>query len=133
MKVFRRSSLMLAILACVPCAHAADNAPEAKEPVVLQKVAVPQTDRQLGMGIAGFPPNASKPPHKATGPEVCYVLEGEVSVTIEGQPPKVFRAGETFQLPANVVHVTKAGPGGARVVAAWVHTPGKPFNIPAPK
>ncbi|TDY51624.1 Cupin domain-containing protein [Paraburkholderia rhizosphaerae] len=83
------------------------------------------------MGIAEFPPNAAKPRHKATGPELCYVLEGEVYVTIEGQQTQVFHAGDTFQLPANVVHLTSAGPSGATVLAAWVHTPGKAFNVPA--
>lgn len=84
----------------------------------------------MGMGIAEFPPNAAKPLHKATGPEVCYVLQGEVTVQIEGQPAKIFHEGETFQLPANVVHVTTAGPAGAKVVATWVYVPGKQFNIP---
>jgi quercetin dioxygenase-like cupin family protein len=130
MKRFDCVPLVLVALAFAQCARAADQAPDAKETVVLQRVAVPQVDREMGMGVAEFPPNAVKPRHKATGPEVCYVLEGEVTVQIEGERPKLFRAGETFQLPANVVHVTTAGPTGAKVVAAWVHTPGKIFNFP---
>jgi quercetin dioxygenase-like cupin family protein len=86
----------------------------------------------MGMGIAEFPPNAAKPRQKATGPEICYVLEGEVTMQIEKQPGRGFHAGETFQLAANVVHVTTAGPAGAKIVATWVHVPGKQFNIPAP-
>ena len=115
--------------------HAAPKvpkAPDAGETVVLQRVPVPDTNHEMGMGVSEFPPNAAKPRHKASGPELCYVLEGEITVRIDGKPPKVFRAGDTFQLPANVVHVTTAGPAGAKVVAAWVHTPGKPFNLPAP-
>lgn len=111
---------------------ATDVPPAAKETVVLQRVPVPATDREMGMGIAEFPPNSAKPRQKATGPEVCYVLDGEVTVQIDGQSTRVIRAGESFQLPANVVHVTTAGPAGARVLAVWVHTPGKQFNIPAP-
>jgi len=84
------------------------------------------------MGIAEFPPDAAKPRQKATGPEVCYVLEGEVTVKIEGQPAKIFDAGETFQILAYVVHVTTAGPAGAKVLATWVNVPGKQFNIPVP-
>jgi quercetin dioxygenase-like cupin family protein len=86
----------------------------------------------MGMGIAEFPPNASKPRHKATGPEVAYVLEGEVTVQVDGQPTKVVRAGESYRMPANVVHVTTAGPAGAKVIATWARVPGKPFNIPVP-
>jgi quercetin dioxygenase-like cupin family protein len=128
---FRCVSIILVAVACAPLARAADSTREAKKTVVLQRVAVPQTDREMGMGIAEFPPNAMKPRHKATGPELCYVLDGEVAVQIAGQQTRVFRAGDTFRLPANVVHVTTAGPSGAKIVAAWVHTPGKPFNVPA--
>jgi len=120
------------LLACLAAqfAGAADMAPAAKDTVTLQRVSVPGTDRQMGMGISEFPPYAVKPRHKATGPEVAYVLEGEVTVQLEGQPAKVVHAGESFQLPANVVHLTTAGPAGAKVVATWVSTPGQPFNIP---
>lgn len=128
-------ALVVAAMAA-PLAHAAttaaSTAPTAKDTVVLQRVPVPGTDREMGMGIAEFPPNAAKPRHKATGPEVFYVLEGEVTVQIEGQPARVVHAGESVKLPANVVHVTTAGPAGAKVVATWVWVPGKPFNIAVP-
>lgn len=129
---FIAATLVTCACACAHASHAADPAPEAKETVVLQRAPVLQTDRELGMGIAEFPPNASKARHKATVPELCYVLEGEVTVQIDGKAAHVYRAGESFALPADLVHVTKAGPSGAKVLASWVHTPGKPFNVPAP-
>jgi quercetin dioxygenase-like cupin family protein len=109
------------------------RAAQARETVVLQRVAVPGTDRELGMGIAEFPPNSSKTRQKAIGPETCFVLEGVVTVEVEGQQRKVFHAGESFQFPAMVVHQTTAGPEGARILATWVHTSGDQFNIPAPR
>jgi quercetin dioxygenase-like cupin family protein len=69
---------------CIESAEAAGSAPAAKDTVVLQRVPVPGTDREMGMGMAEIPPNASKPRHKATGPEVAYVLEGEVTVQVDG-------------------------------------------------
>jgi hypothetical protein len=42
---------------------------------------------------------------------------------------KVIRTGGSFQIQANAIHVTKAGPEGAIVIATWVSTPGKPFNV----
>ncbi|WP_109482796.1 cupin domain-containing protein [Paraburkholderia sp. C35] len=133
MKGFRwiAAALAACACACAQFAHAAGQAVEAQETAVLQRAAVSGTDRELGMGIAEFPPNAAKPRHKATGPELCYVLAGEVIVQIEGKPAHRYRAGESFALPANAVHVTTAGASGAKVLASWVHTPGKPFNVPA--
>jgi quercetin dioxygenase-like cupin family protein len=119
----RGLALDLVALVTVQSVKSSDKTPLAKETVVLQRVSVPGTDREMGMGIAEFPPNSAKPRQKASGPEVVYVVEGEVSV-LKGQPAKVFRTGETFQLPADVVHRTTAGPAGAKVVAVWVHVAG---------
>ncbi|MFM0630364.1 cupin domain-containing protein [Paraburkholderia xenovorans] len=113
----------------LPAANAGEKASDAKETVVLQRVHVPETDREMGMGIAEFPPDAAKPKHKATGPEVAYVLEGEVTVQVEGRPAQIVHAGESYRMPANVVHVTTAGPAGAKVLATWAWVPGKPFNV----
>jgi len=107
----------------------AATAPAAKETQVLQRIRVQGSDREMGMGIAEFPPNAEKPRHRAIGPEVCYVLEGEIIVMIDGKPTKVVHAGESYQLAATDLHTTRAGPAGAKTIAAWVTVPGKPFNI----
>jgi len=124
--------LVSAVFAAVPQIWAAEKPPAAKETLVIQRVPIPGTDREMGMGIAEFPPNSAKPRQKATGPEVVYVLAGELTVQVEGQPAKVVHAGESWRMPANVVHMTTAGPAGAKVVATWVWVPGRQFNILAP-
>jgi quercetin dioxygenase-like cupin family protein len=129
MNILRCVPLLAVILMNLPSANAGEKAPDAKETVVLQRVPVPGTDREMGMGIAEFPPNAAKPKHKATGPEVAYVLEGEVTVQVEGRPAQIVHAGESYRMLANVVHVTTAGPAGAKVLATWAWVPGKPFNV----
>lgn len=81
------------------------------------------------MGIAIFPPDSEKPRHNAIGPEAVYVLEGEIILTVDGKPARIIRAGESYQLAASDVHVAKAGPTGAKVIASWVTIPGKSFNL----
>lgn len=132
MKNIRHFPWVLLALVSVQPVQGADPAPAAKETVVLQRVPIAGTDHEIGMGIAEFPPNASKPHQKANGPEVVYVLEGEVTVRVDGQPAHVVRAGESYRMPADVVHVTTAGPAGAKVIATWAWVPGKPFNIRVP-
>lgn len=126
----RAFAIVLAACAAMPV-FADSNPPPAKDTVVLQRVPITGTDREMGMGIAEFPPNAAKPRHEASGPELCYVLDGEVTVQVDGQPTRVVHAGETFQLSAYAPHTTTAGPAGARVLATWAHVPGQPFNLPA--
>ena len=107
--------------------------PPAKETQVLERVDVNGTNREMGMGVSEFPPDAEKPRHMATGPEVCYVIRGEIILQVEGRPVQVIRTGGSFQIAPNAVHVTKAGPAGATVIATWVSTPGKPFNVSVPQ
>jgi quercetin dioxygenase-like cupin family protein len=132
MKLYFSISIILATIMSTHSVLAADKAPASKETQGFQRIAIQGTDREMGLGISEFPPNAEKPRHMATGPEVCYVLEGDIVLKVNGKPTQHIHAGGTFQIAANAVHVTKAGPMGAKVIATWVYVPGKQFNIPAP-
>jgi len=124
--------VILGALLSMQSAFAANAAPAAKETQVLERVVVNGTNREMGMGVSEFPPNAAKPRHMATGPEVCYVMKGEIILQVDGQPVQDIHAGGSFQIAANAIHVTKAGPDGATIIATWISTPGKPFNVPSP-
>jgi len=126
-------SKVLGALIAMQSAMAAYAVPTANETQVLERVDVNGMNREMGMGVSEFPPNAEKPRHMATGPEVCYVMKGEIILWVDGRPVKVIRAGGSFQIVANAIHVTKAGPEGATVIATWVSTPGKPFNVSVPQ
>ncbi|AMO93639.1 cupin domain protein [Collimonas fungivorans] len=132
-KTYISISVLLAAILSMHSAMAAATVPAAKDTQVLQRIRVQGTDREMGMGIAEFPPNAEKPRHKAIGPEVVYVLEGEITILVDGMPAKVVHAGESYQLAAKDIHVTKAGPAGAKTIASWVTVPGKQFNVYVPK
>jgi quercetin dioxygenase-like cupin family protein len=129
-----RVSAAYEILTALSAANERDaDPPKTKPTVVLQRSDVPGTNWGLGLGVADFLPNAQKPRHFAIGPEVGYVLAGELTIRQDGKPSRTVRAGESFAIPAGVVHVTIAGPNGAKVLAAWTNQRGKPFNIPIGK
>ncbi|MEU4422206.1 cupin domain-containing protein [Actinoplanes sp. NPDC024001] len=56
--------------------------------------------------IIEYPPgDPGTPPHRHPGPAFGYVLEGEMVFELEGQPPRVVRAGEAFWEPGgDVIH-----------------------------
>jgi quercetin dioxygenase-like cupin family protein len=124
---------ILGTLIAMQSSVAAYAVPGAKQTRVLERVDVNGTNREMGMGVSEFPPDAEKPRHMATGPEVCYAARGEIILRVQGQLMKMIRAGGSFQIAANAIHVTKAGPAGATVIATWVSTPGKPFNASVPQ
>ena len=71
--------------------------------------------------------------HTHPGDEISYVSEGEVELLVDGQPPKVVKAGESFVIPAGVVHdAHNAGSAPVRLVGVYVVEKGKPLASPAP-
>ena len=69
---------------------------------VLQEVMPPDVAAgSHGMTIVvEFPPgDPGSPPHRHSGPAFGYVLEGEMLFELEGEPPRVVKAGETFWEP----------------------------------
>jgi quercetin dioxygenase-like cupin family protein len=57
--------------------------------------------------VIGYPPgSAGAPPHRhSSGPAFGYVLDGEMLFELEGEAPRVIRAGEAFWEPGgDVIH-----------------------------
>jgi quercetin dioxygenase-like cupin family protein len=71
--------------------------------------------------------------HTHPGDEISYVLEGETELLVDGQPPRRIKAGESFVVPAGVVHDARnAGDRPAKLVGVYVVDKGKPLASPAP-
>ena len=98
----------------------------------LQKFDVPGTGYETVIGIAEIIPNANIGRHTHFGVESGYMLEGEMVLLVEGQPPKLLKAGESYQIPAGAIHDGKSGPQGGKVIATYVVEKGKPLATPAP-
>ena len=65
----------------------------------LQKFEIPETEyKESGMGIVTFPPNSenSKGYHKHSGPEVVYVLEGDIIIKRDGVSEKTYHTGDSW-------------------------------------
>lgn len=76
---------------------------------VLQEVRppfVPQDPHAMTVSISYPPGSAGAPPHRHPGgPAFGLVLEGEMLFELEGEPPRVVRAGEAFWEPGgDVIH-----------------------------
>jgi quercetin dioxygenase-like cupin family protein len=99
---------------------------------VLQKFDVPAGDRETVTALIEIPPNMDVARHTHPGPEVDYVLEGEVNLVVEGQPPKTYKAGDSFSIPQGVVHSGRSGPNGTKLLGSYVVEKGKPLASPAP-
>lgn len=61
-----------------------------------------------------------------------YVLEGELELVIDGQPPMTIKAGESCQIPEGAIHNAKAGDKPFKVLGIYVVKAGEPLAKPAP-
>lgn len=71
--------------------------------------------------------------HTHPGDEISYVLEGEATLLVDGQPPRIVKAGESFVVPAGVVHdAHNDGAEPTKLVGVYVVEKGQPLASPAP-
>jgi quercetin dioxygenase-like cupin family protein len=71
--------------------------------------------------------------HTHPGIESTYVLEGGFELPVQGQPTRMIKAGEGFQVPPETPHAGGA-PGSAktRLIITYVVEKGKPLTTPVP-
>ena len=100
--------------------------------IPLQKFDVPGTAFETVIGIAEIAPDASIGRHTHPGVESGYVLEGELTLMVEGQPAKTLKVGESYVVPNGAVHDARTGPAGGKIIASYVVEKGKPLASPAP-
>ena len=78
-------------------------------------------------------PGARAGRHTHPGDEISYILEGEAQLLIDGQPPRTVKAGESFIIPAGVVHdAHNSSDKPVKLVGVYVVEKGKPLASPAP-
>lgn len=78
-------------------------------------------------------PGAKAGRHTHPGDEISYVLEGEATLLVDGQPPRQVKAGESFVVPAGVVHdAHNNGSTPTKLLGVYVVEKGRPLATPAP-
>jgi quercetin dioxygenase-like cupin family protein len=108
------------------------QAPSPIKRTPLQKFDVPGPNHETVMGLAEIAPNANIGRHSHPGIEGGYLIEGSMTLMVEGQPAREIKPGDSWQIPIGTIHDAKAGPSGAKVLAAYVVEKGKPLATPAP-
>jgi quercetin dioxygenase-like cupin family protein len=130
----------LAAAACTtqaqaPAPAAASAAPASgalkRELVGRADVSVP--GREAVVARVEVAPGGKAGRHTHPGDEISYILEGESLLLIDGQPPRRVKAGESFVIPAGVVHDAHNDTNKpVKLVGVYVVEKGKPMASPAP-
>jgi quercetin dioxygenase-like cupin family protein len=98
---------------------------------ILETHDVPGTGYQSVLGLAEVGPNVVVSRHTHPGPEISYVLDGSLTLEVDGQAKRSVTAGQSIFVAAGTPHGGRAGPNGAKILANWIVEKGKPLASPA--
>ena len=132
-----RKSLIAATLAAFALggiALAQQNPPVSPSPVKrtpIGKIEVPGGQYEVITGLVEIAPGFKAGRHFHPGIVDATVLEGEFWLAIDGQPEKVYTAGQSLELPMKAIHNEGAvGTKPAKVIAVYVVEKGQPLVNP---
>ena len=127
------AALLLTALLLASCASTPQPTPGAG----IQRTIVQRFDieggKEVVLGIAEIAPGVAAGRHSHHGIEAGYVMQGEATLEIDGEAPRLLKAGDSFVIPAGKIHNARAlGNIPAKVFATYVVEKGKPLATPAP-
>jgi quercetin dioxygenase-like cupin family protein len=100
---------------------------------LLTRADVSVPGREAIVARVEVPPGGKAGRHTHPGDEISYIVEGESLLLIDGQPPRRVKAGESFVIPAGVVHDAHNDTDKpVKLVGVYVVEKGKPLASPAP-
>lgn len=100
---------------------------------MVQRADISAPGREAVVARVEVAPGAVAARHSHHGEEISYVTEGEAELLIDGEPPRVYKAGEAFIIPAGKIHSARnSGTTPAKLVGVFVVEKGKPLAVPAP-
>jgi quercetin dioxygenase-like cupin family protein len=130
---------LLILTACASSAQAPAPATAAAAPVsALKREMVGRADvsvpgREAVIARVEVAPGGKAGRHTHPCDEISYVMEGEATLLVDGQPPRKVKAGESFVIPAGVVHDAHNDANvPIKLVGVYVVEKGKPLASPAP-
>jgi len=124
---------LVALIATFPLAAQQTAAPAPIKRTILQKVDVPGSPNyETITGIAEISPGVNIGRHTHPGAEAGYVIEGAMTLIVEGKAQLALKAGDSYQVPVNTIHDAKSGDNGAKILAVYIVEKGKPLASPAP-
>ena len=125
-----KTRLAFAVAVTLAAVAVGAQAPGIKR-TVLQKGDV-SADYEVILARAEISPGGSTGRHTHPGTESGYVLEGTTELQIDGQPTKVYKAGDSYFIPAGTIHsASPVGDKPAVVLATYVVKKGEPLATPA--
>ncbi|MBX3583685.1 MAG: cupin domain-containing protein [Rhizobiaceae bacterium] len=129
MSALARTAVVALVLFAAPAL--AQDAPSGIKRTPLQSIDFPEGYKTV-TGLAEVAPGHSSGLHTHPGIETGYVLEGEVVMSVEGEPDRTLKPGDSFVIPPGAAHDVKSvGSVPAKALSVFVVDKSKPLASPA--
>src|SRR5919201_1259454 len=125
--------LVCAFVLTIPATASAQQAPSPVQPApvkrtMLGKVEVPGANYDVVTALVEIQPGFKAGRHNHPGTVQFQVLDGEFWLAIDGQPEKVFKAGEWLEIRDAAIHNEGAqGATPAKLIVIYTVERGKPL------
>lgn len=101
--VMVRAFILASAIGCLFFVANAQSDPISRK--VIERHDIPGSTEELQMILIEYQPGASAPSHAHPVIGLNYIIEGVAESQYEGEPIKTFKAGDSYQDPANKRHL----------------------------
>ena len=120
---------LLLILGAAVAAAAAPPAPAPFQRIPLLEQAYPAGHHTVTVKTV-VQPHAEVPPHFHPGVEMAYILTGQGTLRIAGQPDRLVKPGDSVTMPVKAVHsLTNTGDAPLEILSTYVLEAGQPVAV----
>jgi len=132
-----KSSAVFAIAASLVVCSLLASAQTPMPPVGIKRTILQRGDignnMEVVLGVAEIPAGAASGRHTHFGTETGMLLEGAMSLEVDGEATRLVKVGDTWLIGAGKVHnANVVGDTKAKVLSTYVVEKGKPLATPAP-
>jgi quercetin dioxygenase-like cupin family protein len=134
----RRRFAACALCAAAGFAAVAVGEANAQMPAGIKRTILSKTDMPDGKYVAlltevEIDAGVAVPRHTHPGVESAYCLDGSAQLSVKGQPDRMIKAGDSFQVPTETPHSAKVGDQRFKLLITYTVEKDKPLATPAPE
>jgi quercetin dioxygenase-like cupin family protein len=137
MEARRVLAVLVAALVSWACTVAWAHDPGEETTTLLQRQKLPDVPgKQVLMVMVSYAPGQASTPHFHAGSVFAYVIEGEVTSQLEGQPPITYSVGQSWYEAPRVPHLVSKNASAtkpAKLIAWLLVDEGGRAKEPLPK
>jgi quercetin dioxygenase-like cupin family protein len=127
----RRTGSLLATFVALGVTGSAIAQQKPATRTLLQTFDVPGTHLETVIALVEIVPNVTVGRHTHAGVEAGYIIEGELKSFVQGQPEKLLKTGDSWQIPPGAVHDVRSGARGTKAIVTYVVDKRLPLAIDA--